>query len=98
MLSDILSFICILLGTVFVIRIYSFKKDAWIFYLLATLIGVVGLTAFDSQFTFKNLGINFTLCLHDIILASTGIYFFYFRHISIKNIKNIKQFSRCLLC
>lgn len=64
----ILQFLILIFGLIFTIRIISFKKDAWYFYFLATLIGSFQFSNF-SDFNVSEYFSNLAMYSHDLILA-----------------------------
>jgi hypothetical protein len=68
----ILETLLLILGLVFTIRICSFKKDAWYFYLLATITGSFQFIDL-SQFDLANYINNLAMYSHDLILPLVAI-------------------------
>ncbi|APD50417.1 hypothetical protein [Francisella hispaniensis] len=62
----------LIFGLIFAIRICSFKKDAWYFYLLATIIGSFQFIDF-SQFSLSKYFDNLAMYSHDLILPLVAI-------------------------
>lgn len=87
----LLSAACATLGTIYALRIAKFKADAWIAYFLATIIGSCGFLFYSDAISLHQIILIVLSCLHDIVLACTGIFIFYTKGVNVKTINNQKQ-------